>query len=154
MRLQDLMAAIREFDFPEELHYLVDKHVWVRLLDDGLARIGLTPVAYHQLRHSLVAISLRPSVLGVAVPKGRSVAMVESLKYIGPLSAPFDGVVVRGNDALVADPEQAEADPYGAGWIIEMLPADWPAARLELLTGEAAMRAYEALLVAQGIDAS
>jgi glycine cleavage system H protein len=145
------MATIRGFEFPEKLYYLIEKHVWVRPVDGELARLGLTPVAYRLLRNSLVAISVRPKTLGQEVPKGKTVAMVESLKYIGPLAAPFTGVVVRANERLAADPDLAVADPYDAGWIAELRPNDWESAAAGLLTGEAAMDAYRALLEAQNI---
>jgi glycine cleavage system H protein len=145
------MATIRGFDFPEDLYYFVEKHVWIRSLGGGLTRLGLTPVAYRLLRNSLVAISVRPKLLGQEVSRGKTVAMVESLKYIGPLPAPFTGVVVRANERLMADPDLAVADPYGAGWIAELQAADWTRDAVGLLTGAAAMTAYRALLEAQNI---
>jgi len=72
--------------------------------------------------------------------------MVESLKYIGPLSAPFDGIFLRGNDRLASDPDLAVDDPYGKGWIAEMHPVDWDLARRDLVTGPAALVAYRAFL--------
>lgn len=140
------------FEFPEDLYYLVEKHVWVRPIGEGLVRVGLTPVVYKLLRHSLVAISVRPKTLGQEVPQGKSVAMVESLKYIGPLSAPFAGVVERANALAESNLEVFTADPYGAGWIVEMRPTDWAAARAGLLTGDAALKAYGALLEAQNLQ--
>lgn len=145
------MASIRGFEFPDDLYYLVEKHVWVRAAADGLVRVGLTPVAYQLLRHSLVAIAVRPKVLGQEVPEGRTVAMVESLKYNGPVPAPFAGVVTRANPAVESDPESAAADPYREGWIVEMRPSDWGTASGGLLTGAAALAAYQALLESQGI---
>ncbi len=145
------MAIIREWNFPDDLYYLVEKHVWVKLTPGGLARLGLTPVAYHLLNNSLTAISLQTRSVGQFVPKGKSLAMVESLKYIGPLAAPLAGIFIRGNDLLATDPDPAVADPYGAGWIAEMQPADWPAAQADLLTGPAAMAAYTKLLDAKKI---
>jgi glycine cleavage system H protein len=145
------VANVLGFEFPDALYYLVEKHVWVRVLEDGKTQLGLTPVAYKMLRNSIVAISVKSTLLGQRVTKGKSLAMVESLKYIGPLSAPFDGVLVRGNDRLASDPDLAVADPYGEGWIAEMLPADWGAACQELLFGPAALAAYAALLDAQNI---
>jgi len=144
------MTDIRGFHFPDALYYLVEKHVWVQPVTDELVRVGLTPVAYALLRHSLVAISIRSQVLGREAPRGRSVAMVESLKYNGPLSAPFAGVVVQANERVTADPSLAEADPYGS-WIVEMRPHAWDPAADGLLTGTAAMKAYRALLEAQNI---
>jgi glycine cleavage system H protein len=140
------MAIIRGFEFPEDLFYLIEKHVWVRLLADGTAQLGLTPVAYALLRNSIVAISVKLGIVGQQVPKGRSLAMVESLKYIGPLSAPFDGLFLRGNEDLASDPDLAVNDPYGRGWIAEMVPADWDVARAELVTGAAALAAYRTSL--------
>ena len=146
------MTEIRGFHFPEALYYLVEKHVWVEPVADGLVRVGLTPVAYTLLRNSLVAITVRQRVLGQLVMRGKSVAMVESLKYNGPVPAPFTGVVVRMNDQVAADPGLAEADPYGS-WIVEMQPQVWDPAADGLLTGDAATAAYRALLESQNITA-
>jgi glycine cleavage system H protein len=142
---------IRDWDFPEDLYYLIEKHVWVRPISGGLVRLGLTPVAYHLLNDSLTAISIQTRSVGQLVSKGKSLAMVESLKYIGPLAAPLTGIFVRGNDLLTTGPDLAVADPYGAGWIAEMQPADWPAAQADLLTGPAAIAAYTRLLDAEKI---
>jgi len=140
------VAVIRGWEFPEDLYYQVEKHVWVKPLADGTVRIGLTPVGYELLRHSLVAISVRAGHIGQLVPKGRSIAMVESLKYIGPLAAPVEGVLLRGNERVQNDPDLAETDPYGEGWIAEMAPVDWERDRQALVTGAAALAAYEAWL--------
>jgi glycine cleavage system H protein len=145
------MTIIQGFEFPDDLYYLIEKHVWVRPMEDGTAQLGLTPVAYKLLRDSVVAISVKTGILGQQVAKGRSLAMVESLKYIGPLSAPFDGIFEKGNERLASEPDLAIADPYGAGWIAQMRPADWDAARRGLVTGPAAFAAYQALLDAHNI---
>jgi glycine cleavage system H protein len=146
------MAVIRGFTLPEDLYYLVEKHVWAAEPVAGVSRVGMTPVAYQLLRHSLVAISIKESVIGKEVLKGKSVAMIESLKFIGPLPAPFTGVLLRGNPLLEDDPSLAEKDPYGEGWIVEMSPADWTAAAAGLITGENGLAAYRKLLESQNID--
>jgi len=146
------MATLRGCHFPEDLYYLVEKHVWVKPLAGGLVRVGLTPAAYTQLRNTLVAIRVRQRSVGQEIEQGKSVAMVESLKYNGALTAPFTGVLVRGNDQVEANPDLASADPYDAGWIVEMRPVDWEAARAGLLTGAAALAAYRQLLEAEKIS--
>ena len=147
------MATLRGFEFPEDLYYLVEKHVWAMPVEGGLVRLGLTPVGYRMLRDSLVAISIRSGQLGKRVERGKSIAMVESLKYIGPLAAPFSGVLSRGNPQLEANPDLAVADPYGEGWIAEMLPDDWVDAKSRLVTGQAAVAAYRELLESQNLSA-
>jgi glycine cleavage system H protein len=145
------LTIIRGFELPDHLYYFIEKHVWIAPQDGGLARLGMTPIGYYLLHDTLVAISVQPKVLGAAVPKGRSIAMVESLKYIGPIPAPFAGVVERANEMVQVEPDLAAADPYGAGWVAELRTDDWDAAAAGLLTGEAAMTAYRALLTAQNI---
>jgi glycine cleavage system H protein len=142
---------IRGWDFPEELYYQVEKHVWVRLLGADTVQVGLTPVGYELLRHSLTAISVRTKNIGQVVPRGKSIAMVESLKYIGPLAAPISGVLVRVNERLKDDPDAASADPYGEGWIAELQPLDWESDSATLVTGEAAIAAYERWLSSEKI---
>jgi glycine cleavage system H protein len=146
------MAVIRGFTLPENLFYLVEKHVWAAEPVDGVCRVGMTPVAYQLMRHSLVAISIKESAIGSEVPKGKSVAMIESVKFIGPLPAPFTGVLLRGNPLLADDPSIAEKDPYGNGWIVEMSPTVWSTAAAGLVTGEAGLTAYRKLLESQNID--
>jgi glycine cleavage system H protein len=146
------VTIIRGFELPDHLYYFIEKHVWIAPLGDGLTRLGMTSVGYHLLRDTLVAISIQSKLLGTAVPKGKSIAMVESLKYIGPIPAPFAGVVERANQMVQVEPDLAAADPYSTGWIAELRTSDWEAAAAGLLTGEAAMAAYHALLAAQNIS--
>jgi len=49
---------------------------------------------------------------------------VESTKSVSEIYAPVAGEVVAVNDALTEAPETLNSDPYGSGWICEMVPAD------------------------------
>jgi glycine cleavage system H protein len=146
------MAVVRNCEIPEDLYYSVSTHVWARPLGDGRVRIGLTAAGYAILRNAVVAVDYSTTPIGQAVAAGRSVALVESMKYIGPVPAPFAGVVLCGNPQVEAQPELAMNDPYGEGWIAEMRPDDWEAAAATLPTGEAAVRAYRALLEMQAVS--
>jgi glycine cleavage system H protein len=137
------VAVIRGWDFPEDLYYQIPKHVWVKLMPGGLVRVGLTPAGYQLLGNSLIAISVKKKQIGQLVAKGKSLAMFESLKYIGPLAAPVSGVLVRANDRVLADPDLAAVDPYGEGWIAEVQPSAWDVEKAALVTGEAGIQAYE-----------
>ncbi|MEO7229783.1 MAG: glycine cleavage system protein H, partial [Candidatus Limnocylindrales bacterium] len=46
--------------------------------------------------------------------------VVESVKAVSDLFAPISGEVVATNEALAAEPELANSDPYGAGWMIRL----------------------------------
>jgi glycine cleavage system H protein len=105
---------------PDDLKYTKD-HEWVRILPDGTAQFGITNFAQEALG-DIVYVQL-PAV-GATMTAGESVAEVESVKSVSEIYAPMAGQVVAVNDALDANPEVMNADPYGAGWLVTFQPAD------------------------------
>ena len=122
--------------FPAELKYTTE-HEWVRP-GDGVVRIGITGYAQEALG-DIVFVTL--PALGAAVQAGEPVGEVESTKSVSDLYAPVTGRVVARNDALEGQPELVNSDPYGAGWMLEIDPAE-PAA----LDGLLDATAYQALV--------
>ena len=49
---------------------------------------------------------------------------VESTKSVSEIYAPVAGEVVAVNAALADAPETLNSDPYGEGWICEIVPTD------------------------------
>jgi glycine cleavage system H protein len=43
---------------------------------------------------------------------------------VSEIYAPVSGTVVARNDQLGDQPELINTDPYGAGWLVEIEPAD------------------------------
>ena len=148
------MSTIRGCNLPEELYYLIDKHVWARPSDGGTIRIGMTAVAAKLSGGKLAAITVKSKNLGQEVKQGKSVATVESSKFVGPVPAPVTGILVRANDRLATDPNIAIADPYREGWIAEMKPANWEADKVTLATGADGIAKYQAKLEAENISCS
>jgi glycine cleavage system H protein len=146
------MSTIRGCDLPEDLYYLIDKHVWARPVDGGLVRVGMTSVAGKLSGGKLAAITVKAKNIGQEVKQSKSLATVESSKFVGPVPAPVTGVLLRANDKLAADPNLAITDPYGEGWIAEMRPADWDAEKAGLASGAAGLAAYQAKLEADGVS--
>lgn len=134
-------------NLPEELFYLVEKHVWARLEEDLLV-VGLTDVAQH-LAKSVISVSLKPA--GKEIRAGRSLATVESGKWVGPVPSPVDGEVVEVNQALGTQPGLLNEDPYGRGWVAKVKPSDWSSSSEGMVTGSAGVAAYEQFLSDQGI---
>jgi len=102
-------------NIPDDLRYSPE-HEWVRV-DGTRARIGITDYAQDALG-DIVFVDL-PSV-GNAVEKGGQFGEVESTKSVSEIYAPVSGTVVAVNDALTANPERINQDPYGEGWICEV----------------------------------
>jgi glycine cleavage system H protein len=148
------MANIRGCNLPEDLYYLIDKHVWAKPVEGGLVRIGMTAVAAKLSGGKLAAITVKAKNIGQEVKQGKSIATVESSKFVGPVPAPVTGVLVRANEKIASDPNLAIADPYGEGWIAEIKPAAWDAEKDKLASGAAGVASYQAKLEADNISCS
>jgi glycine cleavage system H protein len=119
--------------YPDDLRYTAE-HEWVRSPGEteGSVRVGITHFAQEQLG-DIVYVQL-PAV-GDELTAGGVCGELESTKSVSELFAPLTGTVTARNDELDAAPEQVNADPYGAGWMIEIVPAD-PGAVDQLLTAD------------------
>ena len=148
------MATIRGCNLPEDLYYLIDKHVWAKPIDGGLLRVGITAVAAKLSGGKLAAITVKAKNIGQEVKQGKSLATEESSKFVGPVPAPVTGMLVRANDALAANPNIAVSDPYGEGWIAEIKPSAWDAEKDKLATGASGVASYQAKLEADNISCS
>ena len=100
---------------PDELRYSKE-HEWVRVTGSR-AVIGITAHAADELG-DVVFVDL-PAV-GAAVAQFKVFGAIESVKAVSDLYSPVSGTVVAKNDALSADPAKVNADPYGAGWLLEI----------------------------------
>lgn len=139
------MANVRGCNLPDELLYDVDNHIWYQETGDGNVKLGMTAVAT-AMAGQLVAYT--PKKTGRSVEAGKSCATVESGKWVGPAKAAFNGTVVSVNDELAAKPALANDDPYGAGWLVILKPADWAAAKSALTPGAQVAEKYEAKMAA------
>ena len=108
----------------EDLRYTAE-HEWVAVVGDGdqaVLRIGITAFAQDALG-DIVFVQL-PAV-GDEVAPGTPIGEVESTKSVSDVYAPVAGVVAAVNEALEDAPETVNADPYGAGWLVEIsVPGD------------------------------
>lgn len=108
--------------YPEDLKYTVE-HEWVRSPGEaaGSVRVGITNFAQDALG-DIVDVSL-PEV-GETVTAGSACGELESTKSVSDIYAPVTGEVVARNEALDATPELVNNDPYGGGWLFEVVPGD------------------------------
>jgi glycine cleavage system H protein len=142
------MTTISGCNIPEELYYLTEKHVWARPESGSLVTVGMSDVAQHLAGNIL---TLTTKKVGRNVPKGQSVATIESAKWVGPVPAPVSGEIVEVNEAVRSNPKLLNSDPYGEGWIVRLKPADWEGEKAALATGAGGMETYRAFLDSQGI---
>ncbi len=108
--------------YPDDLKY-TSEHEWVRSPGEaeGSVRIGITDYAQEALG-DIVYVSL-PQV-GESVSSGGAIGELESTKSVSDVYAPITGTVAARNEALDGTPELVNSDPYGEGWLFELVPAD------------------------------
>ena len=108
--------------YPDDLLY-TSEHEWLRRPGEaeGSVRVGITHFAQDALG-DIVYVSL-PEV-GQAVEAGSTCGELESTKSVSDVYAPVSGEVVARNDSLDATPELVNNDPYGGGWLFEVVPGD------------------------------
>ncbi len=116
---------------PEDLRYTTE-HEWVAP-GTSTVKVGITQFAQDALG-DIVFVQLPDP--GTEVEAGQPFGEVESTKSVSEVYAPFSGTVVARNDQLADEPELINTDPYGAGWLVQIEPAD-PSAVDDLLDATA-----------------
>ncbi len=140
------MPNVRGCNLPDDLLYDVDNHMWITEVEDGNIRLGMTTVAT-ALAGELVAFT--PKKIGRKVRPGKSCAIVESGKWVGPAKSLAGGEIVAVNTELENTPNLANDDPY-ANWMVEISPEDWDSVKSELTLGSDVASKYEAKMDADG----
>ncbi len=114
-----MAKEISELTLKDDIRYAKD-HEWARK-EGGKVKIGITDYAQDQLG-DIVFVELPE--LGDEFDKEEAFGSLESTKAVSELFMPLGGKVVDINEALSDEPERVNNDPYDAGWIIEIEPAD------------------------------
>jgi glycine cleavage system H protein len=114
-----LEATIDKFTLKVKLglRYSSD-HVWVKE-DEAHCILGLTD--YGQRRGGDIIFLEFPKGEGV-IDTGEPVALYETIKAALAFEAPFNCKIVEVNNKLEEEPELVNEDPYGAGWIMKVIP--------------------------------
>ena len=102
-------------DVPEGLKY-TREHEWIKM-EGNTGRVGITHYAQDQLG-DVVFVELPKK--GRQLRQMESFGVVESVKAVSDLYCPVGGEIVEVNSELERKPEMVNADPYGAGWMIEV----------------------------------
>lgn len=103
--------------YPKELKY-TKTHEWTRE-NEGFITVGITSFAAEELS-DIVYVGL-PSE-GEKVEKGSSFATLESVKAVSDVYSLVSGEIHEVNHRLLEHPELLNEDPYGGGWIINIIP--------------------------------
>jgi glycine cleavage system H protein len=115
---------------PTDLLYTKD-HEYLRVNGTEPTRVGITDYAQGELG-DVVFVEL-PKV-GTHLRAHETFGTIEAVKAVSDLMSPVAGTVLAVNPRLDKEPALVNTDPYGDGWMIEIEPAESPAAGDGLLT--------------------
>lgn len=104
--------------FPTNVKY-TKEHEWIRLEGD-VAYVGITDYAQEQLG-DIVFVDILTE--GETLAADEVFGSIEVVKTISDLFLPVAGEILEQNQALAEQPELANKDPYGAGWLVKIKPA-------------------------------
>jgi glycine cleavage system H protein len=121
---------------PSNLKYTKD-HEWVQVEGD-VATVRITDFAQGELGD---IVYVEVETLDETLDQEEVFGTVEAVKTVSDLFLPLSGEIIEFNDALEAEPEKVNTDPYGAGWMIRIKIAD--ARQLEDLMSD---EEYKALI--------
>lgn len=125
---------------PTNCRYL-ESHEWARQ-DGDVIVVGITDFAVKHLT-DLVYIDL-PDV-GETIEKGGRFGEIESVKAVSDLNSPIAGEIVEVNSELSDNLDRVAQDPFGAGWMIKVRPAE-----KDPLAGMLDAAAYQKVIDSEG----
>ncbi len=102
-------------NIPSELKYTKD-HEWTKL-DGDVVTIGITDYAQGELG-DVVFVEL--PAIGDVVSQDETFGTIEAVKAVADLLSPLSGEVVEINETLGDQPDIANSDPYGDGWLVKI----------------------------------
>ncbi len=106
---------ISGFDFPEDLLYDEEKHVWVKEEGDEI-KVGITSLGQY-MAGKIFQVSTKNE--GEEVTPRSTIFSVESAKWIGKFRLPINGKIIEVNKEVIDNPGINNEKPYDA-WIVKI----------------------------------
>jgi len=133
---EPVAAGIR---MPERLAYHPG-HTWALDMGDGRIRVGVDEFGANLLG-TVEKVDLPQR--GRWLRQGDKGVSVTTKNGQATLASPAEGEVLRVNSSLAKEPGSLSGDPYGRGWLVELLSPDAVVGFRNLLSGAPALRWME-----------
>lgn len=91
-------------------------HEWLKI-EGGEAYVGVTDFAQSQLGD---IVFVEVETVGEELDKGESFGTIEAVKTVEDIYLPVTAEILEYNEALAANPELINKDPYEEGWIVKI----------------------------------
>jgi glycine cleavage system H protein len=128
---------------PEDLYYWVEngdvvEHIWLRAEGDDYF-MGLTQTGVEIIGD---VVALASGSMDGPVKKGDPVITLESSKWVGPLTLPFDAQISESNIEVLKNPSLLNKAPFDT-WVVKLRPTNGALPK-SLATGKTGAERYVA----------
>jgi len=127
--LPNEIQQVKGFDVPMG-YYFHNGHTWVRIESGGYIRIGLDDFALKLLG---TADSLELPNMGKELDADKVGWGLTRKENLADVLSPVDGVIMEVNSKVRENPEQANHEPYGGGWLFMVRTPDIKKAAKKLM---------------------
>ncbi|BCU69133.1 glycine cleavage system protein H [Stygiolobus caldivivus] len=106
---------INGFEFPEDLLYYPEEHVWIKIEGD-IITVGITSLGQY-MAGKIFEVSTKNK--GEKINSRSVIFTLESAKWVGKFRLPLEGEIVEVNEAVIKNPALLNDNPYEA-WIVKV----------------------------------
>ena len=124
------MQTVKGFDVPMD-YFFHNGHTWARVESGGYIRIGLDDFSLKLLGK---ADALNLPLMGKELDKDNVGWGLRRKENHADVLSPVDGVIVEVNSKVRENPELANREPYGDGWLFMVRTPDIKSAAKKLMT--------------------
>ena len=126
------MLQVKGFEVPMDYHFH-NGHAWARIESGGYIRIGLDDFALKVLGE---ADALDLPLMGKELDQNRAGWGLRRKGHTADVLSPVGGVIVEVNAKVRENPEIANREPYGEGWLFMVRTPDIKRTVKPLVTGQ------------------
>lgn len=113
-----------EYNIPNDIYYS-KTHEWFKFIvrdEHNIVRIGITHFASKALG-DITYIEFNCKI-GQLLDNNKDFAVIESVKSASDVYCALSGAIIAMNENLNNNPDIINKDPYGEGWIVEIVLDD------------------------------
>jgi len=133
--LPNEIQQVKGFDVPMG-YYFHNGHTWVRIESGGYIRIGIDDFALKLLGK---ADSFELPNMGKELDADKVGWGLSRKENLADVLSPVDGVIMEVNSKIRENPEQANREPYGGGWLFMVRTPDIKKAAKKLMDDTASL---------------
>ena len=106
---------VEGFEFPDELYYYPEEHVWVKIEGDVIT-VGITSLGQY-MAGKIFQVTAKNK--GEKVTPRSVLFTLESAKWVGKFRLPIEGEIIDVNENVLKNPTLINERPYEA-WIVKI----------------------------------